>query len=98
MKVLGINDHFLAGAALVQDGRLVAAVNEERLVRKKMVMGFPWKSIESVLELADVRPEELDYVAVASRWGHFLPKHVDFSAGVFGVDEGFLKNLFFGVG
>lgn len=98
MKVLGVSDHLVSGAALVVDGRLIAAINEERLVRKKMVMGFPWKSIEAVLKLGNVRPEELDYVAVASRWGHFLPDHVDFSAGVFGVDEGSVKNIFFSLG
>lgn len=94
MIVLGISDHFTSGAALIIEGRLHAAVNEERLVRKKMVMGFPWKSIELVMQLAGVRPEDLDYVAVASRWGSFQPEYIDFSKGVFGVAEGPLKKLF----
>ncbi len=98
MRVLGIGDHVVSGAALVEDGRLVAAVNEERLVRRKMVMGFPWKSIESVLALAGVGPEDVDAVAVASQWGHFLPDYVDFSDGAFGVDEGAVRNLFFDLG
>ncbi|MEN8130873.1 MAG: carbamoyltransferase C-terminal domain-containing protein [Pseudomonadota bacterium] len=98
MNVLGISDHYIGGASIVIDGKLVAAVNEERLVRKKMVMGFPWKSVEAVLKLAGLEPGDLDYVAVASRWGHFLPEYVDFSSGVFGVDEGTVKNAFFSVG
>jgi predicted NodU family carbamoyl transferase len=40
MIILGITDHFTSGAALVVDGRATAAVNEERLVRSKMIMGF----------------------------------------------------------
>jgi carbamoyltransferase len=98
MKILGIFDHFTSGAAVIVDGRVVAAISEERLVRKKMVMGFPWKAIEAVLQVAGLKPEDLDYVAVASQWGHFLPGQVDFSAGVFGVDEGLVKKLFFKLG
>jgi predicted NodU family carbamoyl transferase len=40
MIILGITDHSTSGAALVVDGRVTAAVNEERLVRSKMVIGF----------------------------------------------------------
>jgi carbamoyltransferase len=96
--VLGISDHFTSGATLLKDGRIVAAINEERLARMKMVMGFPRQSIHAVLEIAGVKPEEVDRVAVASKWGHHLPEYVDFSSGVFGVDEGGVKSLFFEVG
>ena len=98
MRVLGISDHFISGAALIEDGRVVAAVNEERLARKKMVMGFPRKSISAVLEIAGVRPDEVDQVAIASQWGHFMNEYVDFDQGVFGVDEGVVRNLFFSMG
>jgi carbamoyltransferase len=98
MKILGISDHFTSGAAVIIDGRVAAAVNEERLARKKMVMGFPRKSIAEVLRIAGVKPGELDQVAVASEWGHFLNDYVDFSNGVFGVDEGVVRNLFFSAG
>jgi predicted NodU family carbamoyl transferase len=40
MIILGITDHSTSGAGLVVDGRATAAVNEERLVRSKMIMGF----------------------------------------------------------
>jgi carbamoyltransferase len=98
MKILGISDHFTSGAAVIIDGRVAAAVNEERLARKKMVMGFPRKSIAEVLRIAGVKPGELDHVAVASEWGHFLNDYVDFSNGVFGVDEGVVRTLFFSAG
>ncbi len=98
MRILGISDHAVSGAAVVEDGIVVAAVNEERLARKKMVMGFPWKSIESVLAIAGVRSADLDEVAIASEWGHFLGEYVDLNDGIFGVDEGIVKNLFFSAG
>ena len=78
MKVLGITDHIISGAAIIEDGKVLAAVNEERLVRKKMVMGFPRKSIEAVLKMTNVRPDEIDNVSVASQWGSFLNNYVDF--------------------
>jgi carbamoyltransferase len=98
MKILGLSDHIVSGAAIIEDGVVRAAVNEERLVRKKMVMGFPWKSIEMVFELSGVRPEEIDLVAVGSKWGHFMPEYVDFDKGLFGIDRGIVKGLFFSVG
>ena len=67
MRVLGISDHFISGAAVIEDGRVIAAVAEERLARKKMVMGFPRKSIEAVLQIAGVKPDELDRVGEGHR-------------------------------
>lgn len=98
MKILGISDHLTCGAAVIEDGIVLAAVNEERLVRKKMVLGFPRKSIAEVLALAGVQPHELDHVAVASETGHFLNEYVDFDKGTYGIDEGLLKGLFFSLG
>lgn len=98
MRILGISDHFISGAAVVQEGRIVSAVNEERLARQKMVMGFPRKSIAAAIDIAGLTPGEIDCVAVASEWGHFLDEYVDFTDGVFGVDEGVVRNLFFSVG
>ena len=98
MRILGISDHLTCGAAFIEDGRIVAAVNEERLARMKMVMGFPRKSISEVLDLAGVTADQVDYVAVASETGHFLNEYVDFSKGTYGIDEGVMKGLFFSVG
>ena len=69
---------------------VLAAVNEERFVRMKMVLGFPRKSIVEVLALARVQPHELDYIAVASETGHFLNEYVDFDKGTYGIEEGLL--------
>lgn len=98
MKILGICDHMTSGAAIVEGGRVMSAVNEERLARKKYVMGFPRKAIAEAMRVANVRPEEINGVAVASKWGHFLNDYVDFDKGLFGIDEGFIKSVFFSVG
>lgn len=67
VTVLGIADSYTSGAAIVVDGRVVAAVNEERLDRNKMSNGFPRLSIAEVMDLAGVARGEVDTVAVATR-------------------------------
>jgi len=53
------------GAALVErDGRIVAAMSEERLSRVKMDGGFPFRALETILRMGGVRPQDLDAVAV----------------------------------
>jgi carbamoyltransferase len=66
MIVLGITDSITSGAAIVADGKVLAAVNEERLNRQKMAMGFPVKSIDTVLKVASVEMKDVDHVAVAT--------------------------------
>jgi carbamoyltransferase len=54
--VLGLSFYYHdSAAALVQDGRIVAAVAEERLSRKKHTSDFPKLSIDYCLEAANVR-------------------------------------------
>lgn len=63
--VLGIHDGHNAGAALVQDGRVVAAISEERLVNEKNYSGTPVNAIREVFRIAGIPPAELDLIAVA---------------------------------
>jgi carbamoyltransferase len=64
MNILGISCHYHdAAAALLQDGQLVAAVQEERFSRKKHDAAFPTLAIEFCLEKAGLAPSDLDYVA-----------------------------------
>jgi carbamoyltransferase len=72
MKALGITTEGDSGAAVVEDGRILAAVNEERLCRMKLVVGFPRASIQEVLELSGTRVNELDAVLVAATRSLFV--------------------------
>jgi len=64
--VLGINAyHGDVSAALLRDGQLVAAVEEERFRRIKHWAGFPSLSIRSVLQMADIRGQDVRHVAVS---------------------------------
>jgi carbamoyltransferase len=66
MTILGINAfHGDASAALVKDGALVAAVEEERLNRRAHCAGFPALAAKAVLAGSGVAPTELEHVAVS---------------------------------
>lgn len=66
MRVLGLGTEGDSGAAVVEDGRILAAVNEERLSRLKLVEGFPCGSIQEVLRRTGTSIADLDAVLVAS--------------------------------
>jgi carbamoyltransferase len=68
MKILGISAHYHdAAAALVIDGMPVAAVQEERLSRRKNDAAFPLAAIEYCLDQAGLEPDELDAVVFYER-------------------------------
>ena len=63
MKILGISGHYHdSAAALVIGGVPVAAVQEERLSRKKNDASFPLAAIEWCLDHARLSPDDLDAV------------------------------------
>lgn len=62
--ILGVHDGHDAGAVLI-DGEMIFAVNEERLNRVKKFRGFPKLSIEKVLEMANANPGDIEIIAVA---------------------------------
>jgi carbamoyltransferase len=65
MNILGINAyHGNASAAIVCDGRLVAAVEEERFNRVKYAAGFPAQAIHYCLREAGLELKDIHHVAV----------------------------------
>jgi carbamoyltransferase len=64
--VLGVNDGHDAGAALIKNGKVVAAVQEERLNNIKHFTGVPEKSIFEVFNIAEAHPCEVSLIALVS--------------------------------
>ncbi len=63
MDILGISCYYHdAAAALLRDGQLVAAAEEERFSRIKHDYGFPKNAIRFCLETAGIQGADLDYV------------------------------------
>jgi carbamoyltransferase len=66
VNILGLNAyHGDVAAALVRDGQLVAAVEEERFRRIKHVAGFPHHAIAVCLEMGGVAASDVDVFAVS---------------------------------
>src|SRR4051794_16802132 len=64
--ILGLNAyHGDAAAALIVDGELVAAAEEERFNRVKHCAGFPSLAVRWCLEDAGIAPDGIDHVAVS---------------------------------
>jgi carbamoyltransferase len=62
-SILGISAFYHdAAAALVVDGKIVAAAQEERFTRKKHDADFPVHAIEYCLSEAGLKPEQVDFV------------------------------------
>lgn len=63
MYILGISCYYHdAAAALLRDGELIAASQEERFTRKKHDNSFPKNAIEFCLQTAGISKNDLDYV------------------------------------
>src|SRR6202050_5510964 len=76
MIILGINAyHANAAAAIVVDGRLVAAVEEERLNRVKYAAGLPARAIQFCLDQAGAKLTEGDHIAIPrDPWARMGPQ------------------------
>ena len=87
MIILGLNAfHADSAAALVRDGKLIAAAEEERFRRVKHWAGFPSAAVAYCLREAGVRLSDVDHIAfnqdnranLMRKIGYFLiraPKH-----------------------
>ena len=65
MKILGINAfHADSSACILVNGDILCAIEEERLTRLKHWAGFPKLSIEACLFKANLKIEEIDYIAI----------------------------------
>jgi len=63
MNILGISAFYHdSAAALLHDGEIIAAAQEERFTRKKHDNQFPTNAVEYCLEAGRLRAKDLDYV------------------------------------
>jgi carbamoyltransferase len=85
MYILGISGHHRnAAAALLKDGRIVSAIEEEKLARVKNVGisqcgGIPYKAIGYCLEAAGIGIDDIDYVTYYLKPRRLLDRQLSFS-------------------
>ncbi len=63
MRIVGIHDGANSCAALIEDGKVVAVMQEERLTGEKNYSGFPYRAITEVLRLGKCNLADVDFVA-----------------------------------
>lgn len=64
MRILGVSCYYHdSAAALIEDGRVLAAAEEERFTRRKHDSGFPRNAIRFCLDHAGLRAADIDLVA-----------------------------------
>src|SRR5467141_3783055 len=81
MYILGINAyHGDAAAAIIRDGKLLAAVEEERFNRFKHCAGFPAESIRYCLQAAGIEISEVDHIGISRDPSAHLHKKILFAA------------------
>jgi len=66
MIVLGVHYGHDSNASIVKDGKVIFAIAEERLNRKKLYRGFPFLSIQSALENTGLKPSDIDKIALVN--------------------------------
>ncbi|PIP35435.1 MAG: hypothetical protein COX20_11355 [Desulfobacterales bacterium CG23_combo_of_CG06-09_8_20_14_all_52_9] len=98
MNILGIGDHVSCGTALIQNGKLVAAINDERLVREKMVFGVPRESIKMIMQYHALHPHQIDAIAIGTINQHLIDHYIDYREGWFGFQRGKFKQFLFETG
>nr|AFK79147.1 carbamoyltransferase [uncultured bacterium F39-01] len=81
MYILGINAyHGDASAAIIKDGKLIAAVEEERFNRFKHCAGFPLESVRYCLKTAGIEIGEVAHIGISRDPSAHLHKKVLFAA------------------
>lgn len=70
MNILGLSTFADSSAAIVSGGKVVCAVEEERLNRIKHYEGMPWLAINECLEIAGMSLQDIDIIAIG--WNPYL--------------------------
>jgi carbamoyltransferase len=78
--ILGINCYkHDAAAALLVDGKIAAAADEERFQRIKHYPGYPEKAVEYVMKEASLKPEHIDHIAFYMLPGLVMRENISYS-------------------
>ena len=67
MIVLGIHDGHNSGCSIFKNGKLICALSEERVTRKKNEYGFPFNAINFCLKFSKVKKNQIDQIAVSTK-------------------------------
>ena len=84
MIVLGIWDGHNSSASLIEEGKIVSAVNEERFTKRKLEPLFPVNSIKYCLSFSNLKPRDISHIAIStSDWSTTISRAMSWLKGDF---------------
>ena len=94
--ILGINAyHADSSACLIMDGKLIAAVEEERLNRKKHFSGYPINAVKECLRIAKIDSTQITDIAYNTKpLSNLIPKSLFFIKNLFKKKDISTKRFF----
>lgn len=75
MLLLGLSDSHDASVTLIEDGKVLAAVSEERFTRRKRQQGFPYNSLRYIMSIVGER--EIGKVYMVGKYGRAVFRIMD---------------------
>jgi carbamoyltransferase len=93
MITLGINDGHDAGVAILKDGEILYAANEERFSRTKLHHGFPHLALANACAEMGLSPNQIDQVAFGGYGPVYVPTDKNFAE----LEEISLLRRFYGI-
>jgi len=74
MRILSLHDGHNAAAALIENGSVIFAIQEERLTNLKNFFGFPKNSVAYILQKFNLSPSHIDKIVLST---HFISAPMD---------------------
>ena len=93
--IIGVNsNHADSSACIIVGGKLVAALEEERINRIKHFSGFPVESIKNCIKIAGVKDHEITDIAFNTKpYSNLIPKIVFFLKNIFSKKKTSIKRI-----
>ena len=80
MRILGINEAINSSVCVLEDGRIVFALQEERVCREKNYIGFPERALAFTLEHLGRKPADFDAVCLSNEYSPTFTKESFYAA------------------
>src|SRR3954470_9935247 len=80
MRILGINEGINSSVCVLEDGRVIFALQEERVCREKNFIGFPHQALAFTLEHLGRSPSEFDSVCLSNEYSPTFTKESFYAA------------------
>ncbi len=66
LNILTIYEYHNSSACISQNGKIMAAFNEDRFVKKKNEVSFPLNSIKACLKKAKLKPKDINFFGIVN--------------------------------